>query len=78
MLSKHLAEAKRDEEAKKMRGKGKGKDQAGKENQQTREDEHALCETRVRKLHRRVSEIAPTMSEVSVAEGHGAETTKKQ
>ena len=44
VLSRHLAEAKRDEEAKKMRGTGKSKNQVkeGKEDQQTREDEHEL------------------------------------
>ena len=74
VLSRHLAEAKRDEEAQKMRRTGsKNQVKEGKEDPQTREDEHELLRHLIQDTS---EETAPTMSEVTVAPGHDTTAIK--
>ena len=75
VLSRHLAEENRDEEEKRISGEGKGRNLAEerKEDQQTREDEHEFLRHLVQDTSQ---EIAPTMSEVTVAPGHDTTAIK--
>ena len=75
VLSRHLAEANRDEEEKRIWREGKNRNLAkkGRRISQTREDEHEF----LRHLRQDTSEeIAPTMSEVTVAPGHDTTAIK--
>ena len=76
VLLRHLAEAYRDEEERRIRGQGKGRNmvEERKEDQQTREDEREFLRYLIQDTG---DEIAPMMSEVTVAPGHDASALKE-
>ena len=75
-MSRHLAEANRDEEEKIFRREGEGRNKAEerKEDQQTRGDEREFLRYLIQDTG---DEIAPMMNEVTVAPGHDATVLKE-